>query len=66
MKKVYPDYERRPFKDLKELVTSAAELMPDKTYFSPLFISPREIDEITNSAALVIGGAVNQACGLDL
>ena len=32
MKKGFPDYERRPFRDLKELVTSAAELMPDKTY----------------------------------
>lgn len=32
----------------------------------PLFISPREIDEITNNAAYVIGGAINQAFGLDL
>ncbi len=32
MKKGYPDYERRPFSDLKELLKSAAELMPDKTY----------------------------------
>ena len=32
MKKEYPDYERRPFKDLRELVKSAAEAMPDKTY----------------------------------
>lgn len=47
-------------------VIDCRALMPDKTYFSPLFISPREIDEITNSAALVIGGAVNQAFGLDL
>ena len=30
-----------------------------------LFISPREIDDITNSAAFVIGGAINQAFGLD-
>ena len=32
----------------------------------PLFISPREIDEITDNAAFVIGGAINQAFGLDL
>ena len=32
MKKGYPDYERRPFKDLRELVKSASELLPDKTY----------------------------------
>lgn len=31
-----------------------------------LFISPREIDEITDNAAFVIGGAINQAFGLDL
>lgn len=31
-----------------------------------LFISPREIDEITNNAASIIGGAINQAFGLDL
>lgn len=41
-------------------------LMPDKFKGSPFFISPREIDEITNSAAFVIGGAINQAFGLDL
>ncbi len=32
MKKGYPDYERRPFANLKELLKSAAELMPDKAY----------------------------------
>ncbi len=32
--------------------------------FEPLFISPREIDEITDNAALIIGGAINQAFGL--
>jgi len=31
-----------------------------------LFISPREIDEITNNAAIVISGAINQTFGLDL
>ncbi len=31
---------------------------------SPLFVSPREIDEITDNAAEVIGGAINQAFGL--
>ena len=31
-----------------------------------LFISPREIDEITDNAAFVIGGAINQAFGLCL
>ena len=32
--------------------------------FEPMFISPREIDEITDNAAFVIGGAINQAFGL--
>lgn len=32
--------------------------------FEPLFISPREIDEITDVAATIIAGAVNQAFGL--
>ena len=32
--------------------------------FEPLFISPREIDEITDNAAMIIGGAINQAFGL--
>lgn len=32
MKKGYPDYERRPFGDLRELVKSAAEIYADKTY----------------------------------
>lgn len=32
MKKGYPDYERRPFENLRELIKSASELMPDKTY----------------------------------
>ena len=32
--------------------------------FEPLFISPREIDEITDVAATIIGGAINQAFGL--
>ncbi|MBQ8689079.1 MAG: GPR endopeptidase [Clostridia bacterium] len=32
--------------------------------FEPLFISPREIDEITDNAAAAIGGAINQAFGL--
>ena len=41
-------------------------LMPEKFKNAPFFISPREIDEITNNAAFVIGGAVNQAFGLDL
>ena len=30
----------------------------------PLFISPREIDTVTDNAALAIGGAINQAFGL--
>ena len=30
----------------------------------PMFISPREIDEITDNAAFVIAGAINQAFGL--
>lgn len=32
--------------------------------FEPLFISPREIDEIADNAALIIAGAINQAFGL--
>ncbi len=32
--------------------------------FEPLFISPREIDEITDNAAGIIGEAINQAFGL--
>lgn len=47
MKKVYPDYERRPFKDLKELVTSAAELMPDKTYLKYKGKEKGEIIEVS-------------------
>lgn len=30
----------------------------------PMFVSPREIDEITDNAAFVIAGAINQAFGL--
>lgn len=30
----------------------------------PMYVSPREIDEITDNAAKVIGGAINQAFGL--
>ncbi len=32
MKKEYPNFERRPFSTLRELVNSAAELLPNKTY----------------------------------
>ena len=35
-----------------------------KSKSSPLFVSPREIDEITDNAAEVISGAINQAFGL--
>ena len=35
-----------------------------RTRSSPLFVSPREIDEITDNAAEVVGGAINQAFGL--
>jgi spore protease len=42
---------------------SVCESFKDKMHF---FISPREIDEITNNAAFVIGGAINQFFGLDL
>ena len=42
--------------------TIAAQTLSEE----PLFISPREIDEITDNAAFVIGGAINQAFGLDL
>jgi spore protease len=31
---------------------------------SPLFVCPREIDEITDNAAFAIGGAINQAFGI--
>lgn len=41
----------------------------DKDFYigstSPLFVSPREIDEITDTAAKIISGAINQAFGLD-
>ena len=38
---------------------------PDKiAYDEPMFVSPREIDEITDNAAIVIAGAINQAFGL--
>lgn len=33
-------------------------------YEEPMFVSPREIDEITDNAAFVIAGAINQAFGL--
>lgn len=33
---------------------------------SGLFVTPREIDQITDNAAFVIGGAINQAFGIDL
>lgn len=32
--------------------------------FEPMFISPREIDEITDNAAVALAGAINQAFGL--
>ena len=41
-------------------------LCPECKNEDRLFISPREIDEITNNAANVIGGAINMAFGLDL
>lgn len=39
-------------------------LPTDTIDFEPLFISPREIDEITDNASRVISGAINQAFGL--
>jgi len=32
--------------------------------FEPMFISPRDIDEITDNAGIIIGNAINQAFGL--
>lgn len=47
MKKGYPDYERRPFNNLRELVKSAAEIMPDKTYLKYKGKEKGEITEVT-------------------
>lgn len=47
-------------------VIDCKSIAPDSFSDEPLFISPREIDEITDNAAFVIGGAINQAFGLDL
>lgn len=47
-------------------VIDCRALMPERFKNASLFISPREIDEITNNAAFIIGGAINQAFGLDL
>lgn len=47
-------------------VMDSRSLVPDEKFSAPLFISPREIDEITNNAAFIIGGAINQAFGLCL
>ena len=47
-------------------VISCAHVAPERFSGEPLFISPREIDEITDNAAFVIGGAINQAFGLYL
>ena len=46
-------------------VMDCRSLMPER-FSSAFFISPREIDEITNNAAFIIGGAINQAFGLCL
>ena len=43
-----------------------SRILGEKSSEENLFISPREIDEITNNAAYIIGGAINQAFGLDL
>ncbi len=47
-------------------VIDVRAVCPEGFKGAPLFISPREIDEITDNAAYVIGGAINQAFGLDL
>ena len=47
-------------------VIDARSVCPEGFGKTPLFISPREIDEITDNAAYVIGGAINMAFGLDL
>lgn len=47
-------------------VTDVKVLVTGSRTEDVLYVSPREIDEITDNAALVIGGAINQAFGLDL
>ncbi len=47
MKKFYPDYERRQFADLRELVKSASEVMPDKVYLKYKGKEKGEIKEVT-------------------
>lgn len=47
MKKGYPDYERRPFDNLRELVKNGAELMPDKTYLKYKGKEKGEIIDVT-------------------
>lgn len=47
-------------------VIDCRAICPDAIKENNLFISPREIDEITNNAAMIIGGAINQAFGLYL
>lgn len=37
---------------------------PDKAFAEPFLVSPREVDEITDNAADIIGQAINQAFGL--
>ena len=47
MKKGYPDYERRPFDNLRKLVKNGAELMPDKTYLKYKGKEKGEIIDVT-------------------
>lgn len=47
-------------------VIDSHAICPERFDGEHFFISPREIDEITDNAAFIIGGAINQAFGLDL
>lgn len=51
MKKEYPNFERRPFSTLRELVNSAAELLPNKTYlrYKEKVNGDKEIKDVTYS-----------------
>ena len=46
------------------MVSRPADAEDERVDLEPMYVSPREIDEITDNAARVIGGAINQAFGL--
>ena len=50
----------------EELSRSASPHSQGRTEGEPMFVSPREIDAITNIASKIISGAINQAFGVQL